>query len=372
MILGAGLVAASALSCGDKSPGGPSPTPTPTTPPAPTHTVKAVTIAGPASVAPGASAQFTAMLQLADGTEKAATSARWFSSLNVVLAVDANTGVATSRYADIWGEATLGVEALSLDGVGLIGQRTASREILVLPDGTFRIVGVVTDGDDPAAGIPDVLLEVRLSEDLSARTVTYTRTGSTGQYALYGVPAESYLHVRRGGYLPVTEHVRIAGHASRDFKLRVDGNVPSLVGTYTMTVDATNCTRFSQLLDPQYRLRTYTATIQQSGARLTVRLSDAQFGPGSDGFSGIVTLTGADMQLRSFYNPYYYPSYPPQPDVAERLGDGTYLETSGHARLTGTPDSLSGTTGMLRRWGTFQGGSFMGGCSEPRITLTRR
>ena len=63
-------------------------------------------------------------------------------------------------------------------------------------------------------------------------------------------------------------------------------------------------------LASQYRLRTYTATIRQSGVRLTVGLSDAPFLPGSDGFSGIATPTGADVQLRSFYDPYYLPSLP--------------------------------------------------------------
>ncbi len=195
--------------------------------------------------------------------------------------------------------------------------------------------------------------------------------GGTG---LYGVPAESYLHVRRGGYVPVTERLQIASHTTRDFTLRIDSKVPSFDGTYTMTVDATRCTGFSTPLEPQYRLRTYTATIKQSGARLTVALSDAPLAPGSAGFSGIATPTGADMQLRSFYDSYYFnpTSYPPLPDVAERLADGTFLETSGRARLTGTPDRLSGTADMLRRWGSFEAHRFLGGCSQPRLTLVDR
>ena len=367
------VVAAAGLllvSCGDERnrigpnpPGGPSP---------PVLTVTAVTIAGPASVQPPNSAQFTAVFQLNDGTERAATSARWFSSNMAVLYMDTNTGMARTPFG-IWGEATVSVE-VSLAGTGLTGQNRGSREILVQPDGTFRIVGSVTEADSPGVGVPDALLEVRLTEDLSSSPVTFTRTDATGRYRLYGVPAESYLHVQRGGYLPVTERIQIGSHSNRDFQLRFDGNVPSLEGTYTMTVDATNCIRFNVPVDPQYRLRTYTATIRQSGARLTVGLSDAAFFTGSDGFSGIATPSGADVQLRSFYNPYYYPYYPPQPDVAELLPDRTVLEVYGKARLTGTPDRLSGTVGAIRRWQapTFQGPGFLGGCAEPRITLTRR
>ena len=371
MCLAAGLFSALAVSCGDAPPDdkvGPSPP----APPAPSLlTVTAVTIEGPASVHPGNSAQFTAMLQLSDGTERAGTAVQWFSSIPPVLSINTTTGAARTL-SDIWGETTLSVEA-AVAGVSLTGR--ATREILVQPDGTFRMVGSVTEADSLGQGIRDATLEVRLTEDLSSRFVTRAGTDSSGRYRLYGVPAESYLHVRRPGFVSVTERIQVGSHTTRDFQLRVDGSVASLEGTYTMAVDATTCTGFSIPVDSQYRLRTYTATIRQSGTRLTVGLSDAPFHPGSDGFSGIATPTGADLQLRSYYNPYYYPSYPPQPDVVERLADGTVLELYGGARLTGTPDRMSGSLGAIRRWQapTFpRPGNWLGGCSQPRITLTRR
>jgi carboxypeptidase family protein len=371
MFLGAGLLGALAVSCGDeRNKAGPSP---PSGPSAPVLTVTAVTIAGPAVVLPGNSAEFAAMLQLSDQTERAATGARWGSTNSAVLRIDNNTGVASTPFG-LWGEVTLSVE-VSLAGTGLVGQTRGSREILVQPDGTFRIVGGVTDADSAGLGVPDATLEVRLTEDLSSRPVTLARTDATGRYRLYGVPAESYLHVRRPGYLPVTERIHIGSHTSRDFQLRVDGTVPSFEGTYTMTVDGTTCTGFNDLVASQFRLRTYIATIRQSGARLTVGLSNAAFHSGSDGCSGIAIPSGADVHLRSFYNPYYYPSYPPQPDVAELLGDGTVLEVYGKARLTGTPDRLSGTLYGIRQWDAPRfpfGARFLGGCQQPRITLTRR
>ena len=333
-------------------------------------TVKAVSIVGPSSVQPGSSPQFSATVQLSDGTERTGLGARWSSSNPAVLFINATTGTVSTHPA-IWGEGTLSVE-VSLAGTGLTGQNRSSREIFVMPEGTFRMVGIVTEVGSPGQGIRDAALEIRVTDDLSSPVVARTGTDSTGRYRLYGVPPESYLLVRRGGYLPVTERVQVSGHTTRDFQLRLDGNVPSFEGTFTMTVDASNCSGFSKLLDVQYRLRTYTATIAQSGSRLTVRLSGASLHANSDGFSGIASPTGADMQLRSFYNAYYYPDYLPQPDVAERLADGTFVETSGAARLSGTPDRLSGTASMMRRWSAFQGPGFLGGCQEPRITMTRR
>ena len=47
-----------------------------------------------------------------------------------------------------------------------------------------------------------------------------TRAGADGRYRLYGVPQESYLHVRRPGYVPVTERIQIGSHTTRDFQLR--------------------------------------------------------------------------------------------------------------------------------------------------------
>lgn len=378
-IMLAGLLAA----CGDdKPPTQPSP-PTPGTPAPPLLTVTAVTIAGPGSVQPPNSAQFTATLQLEDGTERAATSARWGSSNSAWLSINATTGVgvANAPLGMTWNEVTLSVE-VSLAGTGLTGQTRGSREILVQPDGTFRIAGAVTDADSTGLGVPGAILEVRLTEDLASPRVTTGGTDAAGQYRLYGVPAESYLHVRRPGYVPVTERIHIGSHTTRDFHLRVDGNVPSFEGTYTMTVDATNCTGFGLPLPSPYRLRTYTATIRQSGARLAVALSDARFDPGSDHFSGVATLSGADMDLRSFYNPWENPSGPEQPDVVELLADGTALlpysdeaYSDRGAVLTGTPDRLSGTLLAISQWRAPPrpgSGGFLGGCSAPRLTLERR
>ena len=342
MFLGAGIFVVLALSCSDSPPdernitgpgGGPN---------SPSLQVTAVTIVGSASVPPGGSAQFTAMVKLSDGTEKAATTARWFSSPAVLLSIDTNTGVATGVASlGLLGEATVSVE-VSLAGTGLTGQTRGSREILVQPNGTFRVVGGVTDADSPGLGVPGATLEVRLTEDLSSRPVTSAGTDGTGRYRLYGVPADSYLHVRRVGYLPVTERIQIGSHTARDFQLRFDSDVPSFEGTYTMTVDATTCIRSSRPLDPQYRVRTYTATIRQSGARLTVSLSDARFLQGSDGFTGIATPTGADVLLRTFYDPTTF-LFLPAATRCRRTPRGWHLSRDHHHRSGGQADRHTGS-----------------------------
>ena len=149
---------------------------------------------------------------------KGPTSTRWSSSLPQVLSINTNTGVASTPstpFDFLLGETTLNVE-VSLAGAVLTDQARGSREILVLPDGTFRVVGAVTEADSPGQAVRDAILEVRLTEGLSSLPVARASTDATGRYRLYGVPAESYLHVRRPGYVSVTERTHVGSHTTRD------------------------------------------------------------------------------------------------------------------------------------------------------------
>ena len=135
-----------------------------------------------------------------------------------MLSINTNTGVASTPstpFDFLLGETTLNVE-VSLAGAVLTDQARGSREILVLPDGTFRVVGAVTEADSPGQAVRDAILEVRLTEGLSSLPVARASTDATGRYRLYGVPAESYLHVRRPGYVSVTERTHVGSHTTRD------------------------------------------------------------------------------------------------------------------------------------------------------------
>ena len=135
----------------------------------------AVEIAGPASVAPGQSAQFTAIDK---ASSRPAPDARWTSSAPSVLQVGP-TGLAT---AGIPGEAVLSVDVPS-------PPRRASREILVLPDGTYRLIGRVTEGSTGTVAVPDARVEARLEADGRRRRLpsrpppTTAGTGSTASLA---------------------------------------------------------------------------------------------------------------------------------------------------------------------------------------------
>ena len=133
-----------------------------------------VEISGPASIAPGQSVQFTAVARFSDGTSQTPSSVRWSSSNTALLRVD-TSGLVTAGQQT--GEATLSAD---LTPSGLGGATRSSKEILVLPDGTYRVVGVVTDDGTPPTPVAGARIEV------TGPTPVVAITDWDGRYRLYG------------------------------------------------------------------------------------------------------------------------------------------------------------------------------------------
>lgn len=316
-----------------------------------------VQIDGPASVAPGQTAQFTVMVFESDGTTKLATSptARWISSNPSVLSVNA-AGLANAGSQQ--GEAMLTVEVTPGAGSTL---RQSTREIVVLPEGTYRVVGRVVDADAPTLGIPNARVEVTSGTPLSVTT------GTTGDYRLYGVPADADIQATAAGYHSQVQNVHLSGHTTRNFQLALSGAPLSLSGNYTLTIDVlSGCNALSGLTaDLQHR--SYHAVLTQNGAALEVVLTEPRFrvnGSRGNRFSGRVLGGGATFTL-DYYDYYYASQYP---NVAEQLPDGGALVVAGTTVVDGSTSGLVGSlTGGLERWGLgFPiGGSYLGGCYGP-------
>ena len=329
-----------------------------------------IDIVGPASIAPGLSAQYSLIQIMSNGSSRPAAGAIWSSSQPALLQVSA-TGLANAQ-SNQRGEATLQAE---LTDTASAGVRRASREILVLPDGTFRVVGTVTEEDATNIPIAGARVEAAADTEQSSPIATFATAGPDGRYKLYGVPREALLRVRKDGYVTAEERVELSSHETRNIQLRLEGTRLALAGDYTMTIEVAHdaCG-----LPDELRRRTYDAVIAQNGPQLTVTLTSPRFlvdaiGQGNR-FTGVVTTAGATFQMRSFAD-YYYPNAPGHPDVAELLTDETVLVVVGAPRLTGTPDSLSGPASSwlgLYRGSMFPNVIYLNGCSAARLTLTRR
>lgn len=305
--LSAGALAAGLLT-GCDSPGSPS-------------DVVRVEVSGPATLAPGESASYALIEHLTGGKFRQVTGATWASSDPGVIQIGP-TGQATAQSRT--GEAVLSAKATL----------SASKEVVVLPANTYRLVGSVSDADLPSLPIQNARLEV-----VGGPTAT---SGANGSYRLYGVPSDGEIRVTSEGYQPLTHYVHLLQHGTQNFRLKVD-NPKQYAGDYELTVEAAaGCS-----LPDELRRRTYAATVTQIGARLDVRLTEPRFALGRNGFGdrfhGDLTPTGATFHL-GYSFAYYYAYYAA---VRERLADGTTFIPHGVASTRGSP---SGLTGRFDGW----------------------
>jgi hypothetical protein len=250
--------------------------------------------------------------------------------------------------------------------------RRSTREVLVLPDGTFRLVGKVTEVEFPTAPVIGAVVEV------TPGGLT-TTTNFNGDYVLYGVPPDATIRITAVGYQPHVQPLQLASHSTRHFQLTLAGPRQGLDGSYTLTIDVETCSGSFQLL-PSLRRRSYLAVLTQTGPIADVLLVEPRYRLNSidrgNRFSGRVDGGGAHFTLEQY--DYYYPYYGPAsyPNVAEALPDGTFLVPQGTAVVTGTRAGLSGTiTGSVDHWDSRFPFSarYLGGCfGAQRFTMTPR
>jgi hypothetical protein len=216
----------------------------------PSGGVVRVEIQGPASIAPGQSAQYSAIGILSDGTTRALPYSTWASSDSSLVQVT-SSGIATAQSRT--GEIRLSVTAAM----------SASKEVLVLPANTFRLVGSVTD----MRGAPILNARVEVIGGPSATA------GSNGAYRLYGVPPEADVRVTTDGYKTIEQHMQLTSHTSFNFRMAL--GVVEVSGNYTLTLEAgSNC---SVPLAVELRRRSYDASVTQNGTRLEVVLTEPRF-----------------------------------------------------------------------------------------------
>jgi hypothetical protein len=334
----------------------------PTSPSLPAVTVFEIT--GPASIAPGQSVQLTVVGRTADGVRKALgpnETLAWFTSNPSVLDVT-STGLATAT--EVKGEARI---TARISG----GTRGASREFVVVPEGTYRVVGTVRDSQWPTQVLPGARVEV-------APGPLAATTNADGHYRLYGVPANAAIVVTRPGYSPLTVPLDVTSHITRDFELAVDGERLTLSGEYTVVIDSSGgCS--SGNLPEQLRLRVYQATVTQNGPRVEVVLTEPVFRRSSDGrgdrFTGFADAHGVAFTLDPL-GPYYYYNAKDHPSVAERLPDGTVLVPQGQSIVSGSAGRASGGfDAVLTTFGSrFPYAPPLAHCAYAgaQLTLTRR
>jgi hypothetical protein len=298
----------------------PAPTQPATQPPVPAPS--RLTISGPSSVALNQTAAFTATETFSDGSTQDVTARiQWLAGAPDILTVT-GPGQATGHRS---GETSL---RTSLSGL------YATLNVLVLPSGTFRLIGTVSEGTFPLANV-------------SVTVISGTGAGLTGQtdlngqYRLYGVAGDIQIRATSVGFSDGTVNTTVTANAVQDISLTTVNPEPSIAGTYAMTLDAgPTCPLPNEEME-----RHYTATITQSGATFKVALSGATFltanGLGSS-FLGRVLAGQISYQIQNGAD--YYDGYSsPYPDFVESIADGRVLVVIGSGVLVQSGPNLTGT-----------------------------
>jgi len=317
----------------DDHPTAPNPSNSPNPPAPAAPTITRVTLSGPGSVAINEPSQFTAVVQMSDGTTRDVTtdSQTVWRSLNGSILSVSSTGMATGRGS---GEASITVSYQN---------RTAFKtDIIVVPAGTYRVTGVVSDEGVGVDGARVVAWPTQSAE---------TTTTSGGVYRLYGLSGDTEIRVIRAGYLEQKKRVVVDAHQSINFSLSVDGARELVAGIYKMTLTAApSCSQ----LPAEARTKTYTAVITQTGPLATATLEGSTFYvSGSRKYN---TFKGnVEPGRLTFGLPlsYYYFFYSDWPDVLDRITSSTYFSFYGDIVTTAMPSGYVGAlNGNIATFGT--------------------
>ena len=271
----------------------------------------------PAEIAPGESVQLTVnVVRNGVSTENVTSRVQWTTTNGDILQISA-TGQATGRER---GETMV---TAHLEG------RSATARVFVLPKGTFRLAGRIRYND---AGVAESTVTVidGMGEGLTAVS------GWDGSYALYGVAGSMRVSVQRSGYLENTQQLDVSAHRSQDFEL-----TPTRLGDYAGNYRLTITGSCPAGLPERASRRVYDARVVQSGDRLTVHLTGAEFILVPDSWVDYFSAKVGPGDVIELFLGDWYALFGPY-GIAERSGDRA-LVVNGYGSVTGRPDAISGT-----------------------------
>ena len=279
--------------------------------------VRNLSLSGPGSVAPGGTAQLTLIADLSDGTTQDVTSGAAWSSTNTSVATVSNGLVSGHRN----GEVTV-TGAYTPPGQPILLRTT---QLVITPEGTFRILGRVIE-----SGYGQSLAGARVDAKPARGASLSATTLSDGRFAFYGLSGSIEIRVNKTGYAGHFMEMVLTDHRSVDVSLVPVAPIPSVEGSYTLTITTSGTCR-DKLPEP-LRVRTYTAQVLQAERAVIVQLSNVSKG----WFRG---FTGPGLVSFELYgDPYYYFG---GPEVMELI-DGNQLVLEGTVEATPDGERLSG------------------------------
>ena len=335
----------SVTACGDDAPG------------APTELLTRIELTGPSTIAPGSNAQFTLTAFYSNGTSADVTGvASWCCDQNAVQLLGAGRFVGRAS-----GDAVISARYHN--------NMNRSRQVIVLPEGTFRVTGRVYE-----PGTTSPIPQARISVNDGAGGSLSTDADFSGNFRLYGVPPNADFVVSHTGYETQTRRLEFSDHSVITLELPLAGPRLDFAGTFTATFDWRAC---SSRVRPEESRRVYTAVVTQAGAVLDVRFTEPSFAINSlsrgNMMQGQIDAAGITLYADRGFSYYYYgpSSYP---FVVERLPDDGRLVSYGTATVAPSGASFVGEIkGFMEIYGRgFPGGAPIGNCRDAALSFTDR
>jgi len=283
-------------------------------------------IEGPSSIAPGASVQYRAIASFADGRSEDVTAVATWTWRTAAPRTEGPVVLSASE-----GLITGG----SLGEADLIAQHSvvsATIRVLVLPPGTFRVSGHVTELE---SGAP-LSAHVAVVAGIGAGQATLARD-SDGVYAVYGVVGAVAIEVSEESFQTERRTVIVADHQAADFNLRPQTGYDFVTGEWRMVVRAAQSC--GSEIPHAATTRTFLASLKQHGSALTFAVSAPTIVPDAPyTLFGGVGPGRVDIYIQSFPD-----QTPPGHVLLEMLEPARFLGIAAAGRGVRNGDTVMGT-----------------------------
>ena len=260
----------------------------PTSPSPSQVTLLRIRVSGPATVAPGETAHYTATAEYSDGSSKDVTAgALWYPAYS-------ESWDSVSRAGFVLSFTSPGVTAAGLRGernlFALYEGKRGMLNVLVLEPGTFKLSGVVSDSS--GGSLDDVTVEVLSGTGKGLKATT----NNIGQYVVYGLAGPVQLRTSADGFHAEMRDVIVTGNGgSEPFALTPVETPADVSGTWTLTVTASPRCRAG--LPDTAQGRTYEVRLIQQGTTLQWRISSPTLEHGDAGWDFRGSVLGSRVRL---------------------------------------------------------------------------
>ena len=324
-------------------------------------TLLGIRVSGPATVAPGETAHYTATAEYSDGSSKDVTAgALWSPTYSETWDPVSRAGFALSFTSP-------GVTAAGIRGERNLFARYEGKRgmlnVLVLEPGTFKLSGVVTDSS--GGSLDDVTVEVLSGTGKGLKTTT----NYIGQFGLYGVAGPVQLRTSADGFHAEMREVVVTGNeGSEPFALTPVETPADISGAWTMTVRSS--TKCRDGLPDIAQGRTYEMRLTQQGTTLQWRISSPTLENRNASYSFGNTILGSRVRLE-FPADTDVGEYT-SPDIYDRLSPTELFGFTGTAEgaITG-PEIRLALNGSLTYWSDRAGSFWYCRTTDHSVTLRR-